>query len=299
MPRDYKDPAETPYSAPVRAYDARMTGPIIGITSSIAPPGVSPERAVLNGAYIEAVQQAGGVPLLLPPQLHPEQLNALLDLVDGVVLSGGGDVAPSLYTIEAAHPTVGGVSSQRDTTEAAVIRRVLADQKPIFAICRGMQVLNVVLGGTLYQDIGSAIGHDIAHQQTSAGFGRADFTHTVDVRSGTLLANLVGTGSTAVNSMHHQALRALGSHLVVSARSHDGVIEAVEAPALGPFVLGVQWHPEELIDLSEGARALFLGIVGASAKRGPAPLKVTEVRPEAAGESRLPEQSRRLALGRL
>ncbi len=276
-----------------------MAGPIIGITTSIAPEGASPERAVLNGAYIKAIQCAGGVPLILPPQLQPEQLEALLDLIDGVVLSGGGDVAPALYTLEAPHSTVSGVSAERDATEAAVIRRVLADQKPLLALCRGMQVLNVVLGGTLYQDIATTTGDDIQHQQTKAGFGRSEFTHTVEVRSGTLLANLVGAGRIAVNSMHHQALRALGSHLVVSARAPDGVIEAVEAPALGRFVLGVQWHPEELAEFSDGARALFRGVVEASSAREPAPLKVTEVRPEAAGELRLPEQSRRLALGRL
>jgi putative glutamine amidotransferase len=276
-----------------------MAGPLIGITTSIAPAGTSPERAVLNGAYIQAVQRAGGVPVILPPQLEAEQLDSLLGLVDGVVLSGGGDVGPSLYTLEAAHPTVTGVSPERDRAEAAVIQRVLADQKPLFAICRGMQVLNVVLGGTLYQDIASTIGEEITHQQTDAGFGRGDVTHTVEVRSGTLLANLVGPGRIAVNSMHHQSLRALGSHLVVSARAQDGVIEAVEAPALGRFVLGVQWHPEELAELSDGARALFRGLVEAAANREPAPLKVTEVRPEAAGELRLPEQSRRLALGRL
>ena len=236
--------------------------PFIGVTTSVGS-GPGPERIQLNTAYLAALQAAGGIPVILPPFLENRALNALLENLDGLILTGGGDVSPDRYG-EKAHANVVGVSAPRDTHEVAVTRWALANHKPLLALCRGMQVLNVTLGGSLFQNVPEAFGETIRHAQVEAGYERHELTHTVDIRGGTLLANLVGSGSMGVNSMHHQAIRRAGDHLVVSARSPDGVVEAVEGPSLGRFVVGVQWHPEELASRSAGAAALFEGLVSAA-----------------------------------
>ncbi len=233
----------------------------IGVTTGLGA-GSGPERATLNTAYIEAVQQAGGVPVLLPPQLGAREFADLAANLDGLLLTGGGDVDPALYN-EKPHREAVGISPRRDTFETDALRWALGGHRPVFAICRGMQVLNVALGGSLYQHLPDLFGDVVCHQQTAAGYGRDEPTHPVDVRGGSLLANIIGSGSVGVNSMHHQGIRAAGSHLVITARAPDGVIEAVEAPALGPFVLGVQWHPEEMLAASVAARTLFAAFIEA------------------------------------
>ncbi|MGD9933898.1 MAG: gamma-glutamyl-gamma-aminobutyrate hydrolase family protein [Dehalococcoidia bacterium] len=233
----------------------------VGITTSLVE-GKSPERISLNAAYVQAVQGAGAMPVLLPPYLTGPQLDELCENLDGLVLTGGGDVDPARYD-ERPHPKVLGVSARRDRFEFIVLRKALEEHIPVLAICRGMQVLNVALGGTLFQHVPDIFGQSICHQQVEAGGQRSDVTHPVEVRRGTLLANLIGSGAVGVNSMHHQAVHALGQHMVPVARTADGLIEAIEAPSLGEFVLGVQWHPEELVEVSEAARALFDGFVAA------------------------------------
>jgi putative glutamine amidotransferase len=224
--------------------------PYVGITMSVQD-GSSGERLGLNTAYIEAVQWAGGV-----------HLDELFENLDGVLLSGGGDVEPGLYG-ERPHPKVTGVSAKRDRFEIDVVRRAIDRRMPLFAVCRGMQILNVALGGTLYQHVPQAFGNAVEHQQVAAGLRRDEITHPVEVRPGTLLANLVGSGAIGTNSIHHQAVRTLGMHLVPSARAADGLIEAIEGPPLGDFVLGVQWHPEELVSYNDAARTLFEAFVDA------------------------------------
>ena len=236
--------------------------PFIGVTTS-ASSGEGPARMSLNAAYLYALQAAGGIPVLLPPFLLDDQLNALLENLDGLLLTGGGDIDPSRYG-EKPHALVHGVSAPRDTLEVTVTRWALAQRKPVLALCRGMQVLNVTLGGSLVQHIPDYYGESIAHSQVDAGYRRDEVTHAVDVRGGTLLANLVGPGGLGVNSMHHQSIRRPGDHLVITARSSDGVVEAVEGPGLGPFVVGVQWHPEELAASNEASANLFSGFVAAA-----------------------------------
>jgi putative glutamine amidotransferase len=229
--------------------------PYVGLTMSVTD-GASGERVSLNSAYAEAVQWAGGVPVLLPATLDARRQDELMDNLQGLVLTGGGDIDPSLYG-EPAHPETKGISARRDNFEREIIRRALERRMPILAICRGMQMLNVALGGTLYQHVPQAFGDTVQHDQVAAGLPRHELVHPVEVRAGTLLGNIVGSGAVGVNSMHHQGVRSLGMHLVPVARAADGLIEAVEAPALGPFVMGVQWHPEELIADSQAARRLF------------------------------------------
>jgi putative glutamine amidotransferase len=232
----------------------------IGISMSFTS-GRGPDRVSLNTSYFEALQWAGAIPVLLPPRLDAPSLRTLLESLDGVMLTGGGDVDPALYGEQPHRETVG-VAAARDRMELDVIHRTLDARKPLFAICRGMQMMNVALGGSLYQHVPDHFGDSVFHQQEAAGYNRDEPTHTVEVRGGSLLANLVGSGRLGVNSLHHQAVRVPGTHVIVTARAGDGVIEAIEAPALGSFVLGVQWHPEELMQ-TPAARALFQGFVAA------------------------------------
>jgi putative glutamine amidotransferase len=239
--------------------------PIIGVTTSITTRAAAsrPERAYLNSAYILAVQKAGGVPLLLPPQLDDAALGALLARLDGVVLTGGGDVDPARFG-EPAHPTVSEVSPARDALEVALVEVALDRDLPLLAICRGLQVLNVALGGSLFQDVATEPGTQVAHSQRAP---RSLPTHGVKIDSGSRLAGVLGADTLGVNSLHHQAIKALGRGLRPVAVAEDGIIEGAEVEDQRRFVLGVQWHPEELVADSEPARRLFRALVDASARR--------------------------------
>lgn len=240
--------------------------PLIGVSTSTTPdgePGETPPRAWLNNAYLRAVQQAGGVPILLPPHLDDRALDALWARLDGLLLTGGGDVDPARFTAEPRHPTVDLVSEARDRLEIALTERALHDQRPLLAICRGIQVLNVALGGSLHQDIAAETGSTIAHSQAAP---RHRPTHAVKVMGeGTRLGEMLGAGEVDVNSMHHQAIKRLGRGLRDVAWAPDGIIEGVElvADARG-FVVGVQWHPEELAPHDQTARNLFRALVASA-----------------------------------
>jgi putative glutamine amidotransferase len=240
-----------------------MAAPLVGITTSITV-GAVPERAYVNGAYIRAVQEAGGIPVLLTPHFTPEVQAALWQRLDGLVLTGGGDIAPGRFG-EARHPTVDEVSPARDELEIDLTRRAVADAVPLFAICRGIQVLNVALGGRLVQDLPSEWPNALSHSQTAP---RHQPTHAVKVMGeGTHLGRLLGTLELDVNSMHHQAIKQLGEGLREVAWAPDGVVEGVEMPGDDRFVLGVQWHPEELVAHDQAARNLFTAIVDAARRR--------------------------------
>jgi len=233
--------------------------PLIGVTTSLSI-GTSPERAYVNSAYLFAVQQAGGVPVPLPPQLSAASLTRLARGLDGLLLTGGGDVDPALFG-EAPHPTVDEVAPARDTLETAVVRIALERGLPVLAVCRGVQILNVALGGSLYQDVDSDPGTAIRHRQAEP---RDHATHPVSVKSGSRLAETLGVDELDVNSMHHQAVKALGEGLVPVAWAPDQLIEGVEMTDSSRFVLGVQWHPEELCRDSESARRLFAALVNSA-----------------------------------
>jgi putative glutamine amidotransferase len=242
-----------------------MVTPLIGITTSVTV-GTTPERAYVNGAYIEAVQAAGGIPLLLTPHFTPEVQTVLWPRLDGLVLTGGGDIEPARFG-EARHPAVDDVSLTRDELELGLARRAVADGVPLFAICRGMQVLNVALGGTLVQDIPSERPGALVHSQKAP---RHEATHGVKVMGeGTRLGRLLGALEVEVNSMHHQAIGRLGEGLQEVAWAPDGIVEGVELPGEARFVLGVQWHPEELVGHDPAARNLFAAIVDAARRRPP------------------------------
>jgi len=240
-----------------------MFAPLIGITTSLTI-DKAPERAYVNIAYIRAVQDAGGIPLLLPPHLTADVQAALWQRLDGLVLTGGGDIEPARFG-QARHPKTDDVAPARDELELGLTRRALDEDVPLFAICRGIQVLNVALGGTLVQDLPSERPSAIAHSQREP---RAEATHAVKVMGeGTRLGRVLGSLEVNVNSMHHQAIDRVGFGLREVAWAPDGVIEGVEMPGEDRFVLGVQWHPEELVGHDQAARNLFTAIVEAARRR--------------------------------
>jgi putative glutamine amidotransferase len=205
------------------------------------------QRARVNQSYIHAVEQAGMIPLVLPSLADPALAERALAPVAGLVLTGGDDVAPALYDAE-PHPALGPVDPRRDAWELALVDAARARGLPVLAICRGVQVVNVALGGTLVQDIPSEVDTDLAHRAAE----RAARTHEVAVEPGSRLAAALGTTRLSVNSLHHQSLDRVAERLRVTARAADGVIEGVETGADDPWlVLGVQWHPEELVDTPE------------------------------------------------
>jgi putative glutamine amidotransferase len=241
-----------------------VTAPLIGLSTSITV-GEYPERAYVNSAYLRAVEQAGGIPVLLPPQLTAAARETLWRRLDGLVLTGGGDIEPARFD-QAPHPKTALVSAERDGLELELVDRALRDDVPLFGICRGLQVLNVALGGSLHQHIPDAVGEAVNHSQAEK---RHVPTHPVKLLTeGTRLGGILGAPELAVNSFHHQALRTLGRGLREVAWAPDEVIEAVEHEDQRRFVVGVQWHPEDLVDRDAAARALFTAVVEAARARG-------------------------------
>jgi putative glutamine amidotransferase len=238
--------------------------PLIGVSTSVTIDEY-PERAYVNAAYLRAVEAAGGVPILLAPQLSPAAREALWPRLDGLVLTGGGDVEPSRFS-EATHPKTSLVSAERDALELELVDRALRDDVPMFAICRGLQVLNVALGGTLHQHIPDRFGEKIQHSQPDK---RHLATHDVKLLTeGTRLGAIVGSSDVRVNSFHHQAVHRLGRDLREVGWAPDNVIEALEHADRRRFVVAVQWHPEDLVAHDPAARALFTAVVEAARARG-------------------------------
>lgn len=233
--------------------------PLIGVTTSITV-DKTPERAYVNSAYLHAVQQAGGVPVALPPQLSAASMRRLTENLQGLLLTGGGDMDPARFG-EAPHATLYDVSPARDTLEISALQLALDRGLPVLAVCRGLQVLNVALGGSLYQDVGTDPGTQMPHSQKEP---RDQPTHKVRVTPGCRLAATLGTEELEVNSMHHQAIKRLGRGLTAVAWAPDQLVEGAEMDDPSRFVLGVQWHPEELVGHSEPARRLFAALVAAA-----------------------------------
>lgn len=234
--------------------------PLIGITSHRP---ADPDRASLDAllaGIVQGVERAGGWPVLLPPDLSPAARRGVLARLDGLLLSGGGDLDPARYGAP-PHPLAAGIDPARDETELTLARWAVAEARPLFGICRGAQVLNVALGGTLYGEVAE---HPGALRHTYPSEAAAERPHPVQVAEGSRLAALLGLPVLAVNSLHHQAVRALAPRLRAAARAPDGLIEAVELPD-HPFALAVQWHPESLPDMPEMQR-LFAGFVAAAAE---------------------------------
>jgi len=209
--------------------------------------------------YFRCVEEAGGIPVLLPYLSDEEMIRQTARELDGILFTGGVDVDPAFYSEETLE-ACGEINSQRDEMERILFQAALAAGKPIFGICRGIQAINVFLGGTLYQDIPSQLTDAELASHRPVDYG---YIHKVHILPGTPLQELLGTDSVTVNSMHHQAIRTLAPGFMPMAYAPDGVLEAAYLPGAG-YLRAVQWHPERLED--EVSRALFSNFVSACEK---------------------------------
>lgn len=246
-----------------------MTKPVVALTAPTKPvEGMM--RVRLNQAYVDAVRGAGLVPLIVPP-LSESELAGVVEAVDGVVLTGGEDVDPAEFG-EARHPKTQEPHRERDRCEIALARIAREMRIPTLAICRGMQVINVALGGTLIQDIPSEHPSDIRHDRSA---DRRMRVHDVHVDADSKLARAMGGSDITVNSSHHQAIDRVPAVLRVTARAPDGIIEGAEWTGDDWWMLAVQWHPEELVsDGKEWDRRLFGEFAAAVEERRSRPAAV-------------------------
>lgn len=236
--------------------------PIIGIILGNYERKSGGVVAGVSTTYVRAVEAGGGIPLLIQLTDDAEVLSALYERCDGLLLHGGGDVDPSEYGAERS-AMCGPADALRDRVELALARRAVAEGLPLLGICRGVQMLNVAMGGTLYQDIPSEIPGALDHYASRNAEGRNLMPHTIAIAPDSWLAEQLGTTELPTNTFHHQALRDLAPGLRVTATAPDGVIEAVEGTGAG-LIVGVQSHPEDLWDEAEPRwRGLFTGFVAA------------------------------------
>lgn len=234
--------------------------PIIGITMDVS----KDKQHVLNNMYIKAIQGAGGLPILIPTGMEEDQ-SQLIDMLDGLLLTGGADINPLLFG-EEPHHRLGEVTPSRDAMEITLVQKMLELDKPILGICRGEQVLNVASGGNLYQDIHAQNEQTILQHVQKAP--RGHLTHYVQVEKGSLLESIVENTELVVNSYHHQAVNDVPEPLQIVGVASDGIIEAIESKE-HRFVVGVQWHPEELVALNDTASCrLFEKFVKSCEKGG-------------------------------
>lgn len=245
--------------------------PCIGIPMRIELPT---DRFYLSRYYSEAVEAAGGAPVHLSLIPKPEYIEAVVEKLDGILLPGSdSDVDPLRYG-QQPHPNLGSVHPIKDETDLLLIEAAERNGLPIFAICFGMQVLNVSRGGTLIQDIGSQLSEAIKHEQ---GAPRDRPSHQINLSAQTKLSRLAGVESFAVNSHHHQAIETLGADLIATAWSSDGIIEALEDPRPERFVVAVQWHPELGWERDRVSRRLFEAFVTEASKTADAASAVVSI----------------------
>ena len=243
-----------------------MSKPIIGVVASLLDESranimESTERVFISEKFINSIECAGGIPLVLPYVSDMEDIRAQVDVCDGILLCGGMDIHP-IYYGEEPHEKLEFVNSKEDDYQIKVARMSLNLHKPILGICRGHQLLNIVCGGTLYQDMSEVPRCTIKHNQISK---RYEPYHSINIEKDSKLEKILGT-STLVNSLHHQCIKELGTGLRATAYSKDGVIEAIEMPDRD-FVMGFQWHPEEMaMHRNENMLEIFKEFVRKSTK---------------------------------
>jgi len=226
-------------------------------------PAGLPDSWVMNQRYYRAVASVGGVPWMIPLLTDDEDaLRCMFEQLDGVFIAGGIDIDPASYGAE-RHVLTGRADRARDRVEMLMTRWALDEGKPVFGVCRGAQVINVVCGGTLYQDIAEELPEAAKHDFfPTEGYARDYLAHTVHIERGTRLRSAFGATDALVNSMHHQAVRTLGDGLVVTAHAPDGIVEALEGSG-DAFVVGLQWHPEMLVDQDPATHRMFSEFIAA------------------------------------
>ena len=222
--------------------------PIIGVLAEIDN---ELSTKVLN-AYTHAIEKSGGIPVLFPYVDDGETVEHLVDICDGFFFTGGADIDPKRYG-EETRETIGDVQEHRDEFEFNVFQRVIKTSKPILAICRGAQLVNVALGGTLYQDIPSEVQTNILHKQSEPKFSHS---HDVRIMINTPLYEMMRMERIKANSFHHQAIKALGKGLEIMAVAEDGIIEAVYSSGR-QYIRAYQWHPERLFEIDTQNRIIF------------------------------------------
>jgi len=235
--------------------------PLIGISTNQSKNVYGQPTVALMQSYVNAVIQAGGVPVLIPSMIHEDGWDALYARLDGILLSGGADIAIEHFSGE-PHPRVEGVDPDRDSIEIKMVQAAVEDDKPFLGICRGAQVINVGLGGTLYTHIPDQVPNALDHAYP--GNRRTVLVHEVKLEEGTHIAEVMGEPILQVNSLHHQGLKDIAPSLRVTGYAPDGLIEAVELPD-HPFGIAVQWHPEWLTD-QQPTRNLFKKFVEAASQ---------------------------------
>jgi putative glutamine amidotransferase len=247
----------------------RTRRPVVGIPTQTLQSlgGVSaeiPPSWVMSQRYILTLTAAGAIPWLVP-LVDEETLRGIYEGLDAIFLPGGADIDPATYGSE-PHPLCDKTDRERDRVEVSLAKWALEDEKPTLGVCRGMQLINVAAGGSLYQDLAEELPGALKHDYfpfRGQSFARDYLAHPVRVAEGTRLARLVGAGDVKVNSMHHQGVRELGRGLVPTAVAPDGLIEAIEGEGDG-YLVAVQWHPEALTDNDPKARGLFSDFIGAA-----------------------------------
>ena len=233
--------------------------PLIGITTYNATNSYGQPIVLLQQSYVRAVIQAGGVPVLIPSSIAEDGWDAVYSRLDGILFSGGGDISLDHFRGD-VHPRIDDVDLERDSVELKMIQAATSDGKPFLGICRGCQVLNVALGGTLFTHIPDQLPNALDHSYP--GNMRTVLVHEVKIEEGTRIAEIYGEPIIKVNSLHHQGLKDIAPSLRAAGHSPDGLVEAVELPD-HPFGLAVQWHPEWLTD-QEPTRNLFRKFVQAA-----------------------------------
>ena len=234
--------------------------PLVGLPTLAIPPGPKPPRFGINQSYVRALVTAGCAPVLIPVLDDDERLRAIYERLDGIVLPGGADIAPGEYREEPIGD-LNVVEAARDRTELMLARWAFDDDLPVLGICRGQQVLNVALGGSLWQDLRYQGITSVEHSDAD-GRARNALTHRVRLDPDSRLAQLIDETDIQVNSLHHQAVKTIAPQLRVTGKSDDGVIEALESSDRR-FVIAVQWHPEEIDELG-WVRRLFQGFARAA-----------------------------------
>ena len=233
-----------------------MKRPVIGITSYGRDEN---QRFYLPAAYVDAIRRAGGVPVILPP--GENEWGGVLPLMDGVILSGGGDISPQFYG-GTTHAMNYMMDLERDNSEIRLATDLLEQEIPLLGICRGTQVINVALGGTLIEHLTDVYGETVLHRAPT----RLPISHDVSIDSASTLASVIGESQITAASWHHQAIRKPGQGLRVVAQASDGTIEAVEKPG-HPWLIAVQWHPELTAGTDPIQQRLFEGLVQAARQR--------------------------------
>lgn len=218
--------------------------------------GINDNKQYVSDAYIQAIKSSGGLPLVLPLVKSKTIIQQYISLCDGFLFCGGGDITPLLFGQEPALG-IGATDITLDLFQIRFMKMILESPKPLLAICRGMQVLNVACGGTIYQDLEYADLDTINHMQTS--LSRKDISHKVKFVPKTKLQQLLGNFA-YTNSFHHQAIARLGTGLIASGTTGDDIIEAIEMPS-HPFVIGVQWHPESMLENAPNMKQLFHALI--------------------------------------